>query len=116
PGAAEGLVALDEALARYPGLRTLSGQEGITRAGLAPEDAEPVALTREQLAAYVGRYIDPGQTDTYRLTADGLEATGELTPEPGSDQPTIMPPPPTGPIPITFLAEDSPPPHRGPRA
>jgi hypothetical protein len=78
----------------------------MTLASLAPENAEPVALTAEQLAAYVGRYVDPGQTDTYRLTADGLEGIGELTPEPGSWQPTIQPPPP-GPVPISFLAVDS---------
>jgi len=45
------------------------------------------------LAEYAGRYVDPGATDTYSLTADGLE-------------PTIAPPPP-GPVPITFLAQDS---------
>ena len=106
PGEAAELVVQDEALARYPGLGRLSGQVGITRALIAPEDAEPVALTPEQLAAYVGRYVDPGETDTYRLTADGLEATAELTPEPGSWQPAIQPPPPPRPVPITFLAED----------
>jgi CubicO group peptidase (beta-lactamase class C family) len=107
PGADAGLVVLDEALARYPGLERLSGRVGMTRALLAPADAEPVALPPAQLAAYVGRYVDPGQTDTYRLTADGLEATGELTPEPGSWQPTIQPPAPEGWVPIAFLAEDS---------
>lgn len=107
PGVAPELAVLDEALARYPGLGRLSGQVGLTRAALAPEGAEPVALTREQLAAYVGRYVDPGQTDTYRLTADGLEATPELTPEPGSWEATITPSPPAGPVPITFLAVDS---------
>jgi CubicO group peptidase (beta-lactamase class C family) len=106
PGAEAELVVLDEALARYPGLGRMSGQVGISRALIAPEDAAPVALTPEQLAAYVGRYVDPGQTDTYRLTADGLEATAELTPEPGSWQPAIQPPPPPGPVPIAFLAED----------
>ncbi|HEY7062326.1 MAG TPA: serine hydrolase domain-containing protein [Chloroflexota bacterium] len=107
PGGAAGLVVLDEALARYPGLGSLAGQVGITRAGLAPEDAEPVALTREQLAPYAGRYVDPGQTDTFSLTADGLEATSELTPEPGAWEATIAPLPPTGPVSIAFLAEDS---------
>jgi CubicO group peptidase (beta-lactamase class C family) len=107
PGEAAELVVQAEALARYPGLGRLSGQVGITRALIAPEDAEPVALTPEQLAAYVGRYVDPGVTDTYRLTADGLEVTAELTPEPGSWQPAIAPPPPPGPVPITFLADDS---------
>src|SRR5207248_5121066 len=99
PGGATEVVVQDEALARYPGLGRLSGQVGITRASLAPEDAEPVTLTPEQLAAYVGRYVDPGQTDTYRLTADGLEATPELTPEPGSYEATIAPLPPAGPVP-----------------
>ena len=105
-GAAAELAVLAEALARYPGLGRLSGQVGLTRALLAPEDAASVVLTPEQLAAYVGRYVDPGETDTYRLTADGLEATPELTPEPGTYEATIAPPPP-GPVPITFLAEDS---------
>jgi len=48
----------------------------------------------ETLAALIkAGYVDPGATDTYSLTADGLE-------------PTIAPPPP-GPVPITFLAQDS---------
>src|SRR4051794_6676189 len=83
PSVAAELAVLAEALARYPGLERLSGQVGMTGASLAPEDAEPVVLTPEQLAAYVGRYVDPGQTDMYRLAADGLEGTPELTPEPG---------------------------------
>jgi CubicO group peptidase (beta-lactamase class C family) len=107
PGVLAELVVLEEALARYPGLGRLAGQVGVTLAGLAPEDAEPIALPPEQLAAYVGRYVDPGQIDTYRLTADGLEATPELTPEPGAWEATIAPLPPAGPVPITFLAQDS---------
>ncbi len=106
PGVVAEVVVVDEALARYPGLGRLSGQVGETRASLAPADAEPVALTPEQLAAYVGRYVDPGETDTYSLTADGLEATGRITPEPGSYEAAIAPPP-AGPVPITFLAQDS---------
>jgi Beta-lactamase len=107
PSVAAELVVLAEALARYPGLGSLSGQVGLTLASLAPEDAEPVALTPEQLAAYAGRYVDPGATVTYRVTADGLEGMGELTPEPGTWEPTIQPPPPAGPVSITFLAPDS---------
>jgi CubicO group peptidase (beta-lactamase class C family) len=106
PSVAAELVVLAEALARYPGLEGLSGQVGLTGAVLAPEDAEPVTLTPQQLAVYAGRYVDPGQTDTYRLTADGLERTIEMTREPGSLEVSIEPPPP-GPVPIAFLAEDS---------
>ena len=106
PGALAEIVALDEALARYPGLERLSGQVGLTRASLAPEGAPTVALTPEQLAEYAGRYVDPGQAATVRLTANGLEQTVEMTPEPGSYQPAIGPPP-AGPEPIAFLAPDS---------
>jgi CubicO group peptidase (beta-lactamase class C family) len=105
PGALAELVALDEAMSRYSGLERLSGQVGLTRALVAPEDAPTVALTPEQLAAYAGRYVDPGEADTFGLTADGLERTIELTPEPGSVEPAIAAPPPE-PAPITFLAHD----------
>ncbi|HEY7064479.1 MAG TPA: serine hydrolase domain-containing protein [Chloroflexota bacterium] len=102
------LAVLPEALANYPGLGGLAGRVGMPLAGLlAPEDAEPVDLAPAQLAAYVGRYADPGQTDTYRLTPDGLEATSEVMTEPGAYVPAILPPPPDGPIQIAFLAEDS---------
>jgi CubicO group peptidase (beta-lactamase class C family) len=108
PGALAELVVVDEALARYPGVERLSGQVGFTRPLLAPADAPPLELTPEQLAAYAGRYVDPGQTDTFRLTADGLERTVEMTPEPGAWEPTMaIQSPPREPVGLTFLAPDS---------
>lgn len=50
--------ALDEALARYPGLGALSGQIGLLPS-LAFRKTAPITLTSEELAAYAGRYADP---------------------------------------------------------
>ena len=58
------------------------------------------------MAAYAGRYVDLGETDTITTVADGLEVAIELTPEPGSWQPAIQPPPPEQPLPLSFLAPD----------
>jgi CubicO group peptidase (beta-lactamase class C family) len=103
-GAAAAEAALEQALARYPGLGTLAG---MTRAGLPPTDAPTVTLSPAQLAAYAGRYANPDTTYTFTITptADGLERTVELTPEPGVFQAAIDLPLP-GPQPVTFLRED----------
>ena len=104
PGAMAGLAALNEALARYPGLGPLSGKVGLISALLVAPDT-PKAGPGEQLRAYAGRYADPGMTETFRMTGPGLERTVEPTPEPGSWQPAIVAPPP-GPEPVGFLERD----------
>lgn len=104
PGAVAGLAALDEALARYPGLAPLSGKVGLIRALLVPPDA-PEAGPGEPLRAYAGRYADPGTIQNFRIAGDGLERTVEPTPEPGSWQPAIVPLPPES-APVTFLGRD----------
>lgn len=106
PGAAAGLTALDEALARYPGLAGVSGKAGLVRALLAPDDAPAVTLSRSQRNDYAGRYADPGITDTFRVAGDGLERRATVTPLPDSLQPNIPPPPRDEPETVTFLAED----------
>lgn len=107
PGAVTGLAALDEALARFPGLAPLSGRVGLVRALQAPDGAATADLSRSQLNRYAGDYADPGATDTFRVAGDGLERRSRLTPRPGSWQPDIPPPPPPETEPVRFLAEDS---------
>lgn len=104
PGAVAGLAALNEALARYPGLGPLSGKVGLISALLVAPDT-PNAGPDEQLRVYAGRYADPGMTETFRMAGPGLERTVEPTPEPGSWQPAIVAPPPE-PAPVGFLERD----------
>jgi CubicO group peptidase (beta-lactamase class C family) len=105
PGSLVAQLALDEALARYPGLGPLSGQVGLIRLLVALGDQPTVALSSAALAAYTGHYVDPGQTDTITATTDGLRRMVDLTPEPGTLQPAIAPPPPD-PTPLSFLEPD----------
>jgi hypothetical protein len=64
-----------------------------------------VTLSADELAAYAGRYADPGLVLTFTRSGDGLTVTSELLIEPGSWQPTIQPP--SAPAaPVTFLAKD----------
>ncbi len=105
PGAEVGATALDKALARYPGLAPLSGRVGLVRALLVPPDAPTVELPSGDQRSYQGRYADPGATETFRPAGSALERTVELTPEPGSWQPAIAPPPPE-PERVGFLEPD----------
>jgi CubicO group peptidase (beta-lactamase class C family) len=110
PGAVAALTTLDEALSRYPGLAPLSGKVGLMRALLAPSPTTPPPgpLSADQLDPYVGRYVDPGQTTTFRLVGDppgGLETEVELTPAPGSWEPAFASPP-KPPSAVTFQAPD----------
>ena len=108
PGAVAGLAALDEALARYPGLEPLSGGVGPISALLVPADtpaAGPGGQLRARREEYAGRYADPGMTETFRTAGSGLERTVEPTPEPGSWQPAIVAPP-AGPAAVDFLDRD----------
>jgi len=104
PGAAAGAAVLDEALARYPGLGSLSGNVGPTRALQVSPEA-PLAGPGERLRAYAGRYADPAVTEDFQIAGPGLERTVEPTPEPGAWQPGIMMPPPE-PAPVRFLDRD----------
>lgn len=103
PGAAAALAALDTSLSAYPGLATLSGRVGLMRSLLAPADVPTIELTDDQLQEYAGRYVDPGQSTTFRLADGSLEKTFELTPAPGAWRPAFAPPP-AEPAPVTFTA------------
>jgi CubicO group peptidase (beta-lactamase class C family) len=105
PGAAAALAALDAALSGYPGLDALAGRVGLMRSLLAPADADVISLTEEQLQAYAGRYVDPGQTTTLRIAGQSLEKSSELTPAPGAWRPAFAAPP-AEPGPVTFTAPD----------
>jgi hypothetical protein len=97
--------ALDAALAQFPALTPLVGKLGLIHALLAPAGAPTVTLSADELAAYAGRYADPGQVLTFTRSGDGLTVTSELLIQPGSWQPTIQPPPAPA-APVTFLAKD----------
>lgn len=105
PGAAAALAAMDAALAGHPGLAALSGRVGVMRSLLASADTKATALTDEQLAAYAGRYVDPGQTTTLRIVGQSLEKVSELTPAPGAWRPAFAAPP-AEPVAMTFTAPD----------
>ncbi len=105
PGAVAALAALDAALSAYPGLAALSGRVGLMRSLLAPADADVISLTGDQLQGYAGRYVDPGQTTTFRIVGETLEKTSQLTPAPGAWRPAFAPPP-AEPIAVTFTEPD----------
>ena len=97
--------ALEAALAQFPALTPLVGKLGLTHALLAPAGAPTVTLSADELAAYAGRYADPGQVFAFTRSGDGLTVTAELLIQPGSWLPAIQPPPAPA-TPVTFLAKD----------
>lgn len=105
PGAVAALAALDAALAGHPELAALSGRVGVMRSLFAPADPDTITLTGEQLNAYAGRYVDPGQTTTVRIVGESLEKASQLTPAPGAWRPAFASPP-AEPIAVTFTAPD----------
>jgi CubicO group peptidase (beta-lactamase class C family) len=104
-GGPTSMAALQTALAQFPTLASLSGKTGLVYALFAPADAPTMTLPPGELAAYSGRYADPGQVLKLTEQGDGLELSVELLDQPGSWQPAILPP--TGPpAPVAFLAKD----------
>ena len=104
PGAKVALAALDAALSSYSGLAALSGRVGLMRSLLAPADVATIELPVEQLQAYAGRYVDPGEVTTIRKIGDSLEKATELTPAPGAWRPAFAQPP--EPAAMAFTAPD----------
>ncbi|HEU5432779.1 MAG TPA: serine hydrolase, partial [Thermomicrobiales bacterium] len=104
-GSLAATAALDAALAQFPALTPLVGKLGLTHALLAPADAPTVTMSADDLAAYAGRYADPGQAVTFVRSGDGLTLTVDLLDQPGSWQPAIQPPPAPA-TPVMFLAKD----------
>lgn len=105
PGAGVALAALDAALSHSPGLGELSGRVGLMRALLAPADVETIDLPAAALAAYVGRYVDPGQVTIFRVAGGTLEKTANMTPAPGAWRPAFATPP-APPAAVGFCAPD----------
>jgi hypothetical protein len=99
------VAALNTALAQFPALTPLVGQLGITQSLIAPADAPTVTLPAEELAAYVGRYADPGVVITLAEKGEVLEGATEMIEQPGSWQPALWPPA-APPAPVAFLAKD----------
>ncbi len=105
PGAVAALAALDAALSGHPALAGLSGRVGVMRSLLAPADLDTIALGDEQLDAYAGRFVDPGQTTTFRIVGESLEKSAQLTPAPGAWRPAFASPP-AEPVAVTFTEPD----------
>lgn len=104
-GSLAAMAALDAALAQFAALTPLVGKLGLTRALLAPTGASTVTLSADDLAAYAGRYADPGQVLTFTRAGDGLTGRVETLIQPGTWQPAILPPPAPAAA-VTFLAKD----------
>ena len=104
-GSAAALAALDTALTQFPALVPLAGKIGLTRALMASPDVPTVTLPAEEVAAYAGRYADPGQVLTFVEQGEGLELSIELIDQPGALQMAINPPAPPSTV-VAFLAED----------
>jgi CubicO group peptidase (beta-lactamase class C family) len=104
-GSAAATAALDAALAQFPALTPLVGKLGLAHALLAPTGAPTVTLSADALAAYAGRYADPGLATTVARSGDGLTLAVKLLDQPGSWQPAIQPAPAPA-APVTFLAND----------
>jgi CubicO group peptidase (beta-lactamase class C family) len=104
-GGLAAVAALNTALAQFPALAPLVGQIGITQSLIAPADAPTVTLSKEELAAYAGRYADPGVVITLVEKDEGLEGSTEMIEQPGSWQPALRPPA-APPVPVAFLAKD----------
>jgi hypothetical protein len=95
PGMAAAKSVLDAALAGYPGLGDLAGRAGIGGALLVPADAGTGAGPGgDTVRAIAGRYSDPGGTLTLEVDGGGLVSIEKATPEAGSWQADIPPPPP----------------------
>jgi CubicO group peptidase (beta-lactamase class C family) len=105
-GSLAAAAALDAALAQFPDLASLAGRVGLLPALLAPADAPTVDLPAAELAAYAGRYADPGQALTFAEQSSGLEVSVESIVAPGAWQPAIDPPA-APPAPVAFLDADT---------
>jgi CubicO group peptidase (beta-lactamase class C family) len=104
-GGLAAVAALNTALTQFPTLAPLVGQIGITQSLIAPVDAPTVTLPAEELAAYAGRYADPGLVITLAEKGEGLEGLTEMIEQPWSWQPALRPPA-APPVPVAFLAKD----------
>ncbi len=104
-GVAVGAAALNACLARIPELAGLVGRVGLASELAAPADAASVEVPPDELAAYVGRFADPGQAVTLSATDDGLQVLIETIEQPGAYIPDLTPAP-LPEIPVSFLAED----------
>jgi CubicO group peptidase (beta-lactamase class C family) len=105
-GSPAAMAALDAALSQVPALAPLAGQIGLLPALVAPADAPTVDLPADELAAFAGRYADPGLAITFAAKGEGLEASTETIDQPGSWQPALRPPA-APPAPVAFLGADT---------
>ena len=98
------MATLDAALAQVPALAPLAGKIGLGPALIAPPDAPTVTLPADEVAAYAGRYADPGQVLTFAMKSEGPSSRSSRSTSLGrgsrrssSDSTTV---------PVAFLAED----------
>jgi CubicO group peptidase (beta-lactamase class C family) len=104
-GSPAATAALDAALTQVPALASLAGKIGLIPALMAPPDAPTASLPGDELAAYAGRYADPGQVLSVAAQGEGLEVSVEPLNQPGVLQPAIIPPVAPS-APVTFLERD----------
>ena len=97
--------ALDAALAGIPDLSSLVGKVGLLPVLTAGTGGPMVDLSSTERAEYAGRFADPGQALTIAEGAEGLEVTLETIEQPGTFQPSIVPPAPPS-VPVAVLAPD----------
>jgi CubicO group peptidase (beta-lactamase class C family) len=104
-GSLAAVAALNAALTQFPALASLTGQIGITQSLIVPADAPTVTLTADEVAAYAGRYTDPGMDITLVAKGEGLEGSTRMIDQSGSWQPALRPPAAPS-MPVAFLARD----------
>jgi hypothetical protein len=104
-GSPAATAALDAALTQVPALASLAGKIGLIPALMAPPGAPTASLPGDELAAYAGRYADPGQVLSVAAQGEGLELSVEPLNQPGVLQPAIIPPVAPS-APVTFLERD----------
>lgn len=94
------------ALATYPGLSGLAGKVGLASVFLESPDTPTVALSREELEEYAGRYEDGASVSTVTVDGEGLMLAAEPIEIPGAWSPAILPVQ-AGPASIAFTAKDA---------
>jgi hypothetical protein len=92
-------------LNQFADLAPFAGKIGLIPALMAPADAPTITLPADELAAYAGRYADPGLSITVAAKGEELELSLEHIDQPGAWTATIQPPT-APPAPIAFLAKD----------
>ena len=85
------LATIDAAMRAHPGLVPLAGRAGLSRATMAPAGTPTITFPASELAAYSGRFADPGTVIDFSVRGDELFALPKTIVMPNSMQPAIAP-------------------------